>query len=48
MPGGVKLSDGKYVGPNILGRLLMELRDNGRLEYSLPKDALDFIDGIGY
>lgn len=45
---GVKLSDGKYVGPNILGRLLMELRDNGRLEYSLPKDALDFIDGIGY
>lgn len=43
---GVKLRDGKFVGPNILGRLLMELRDNGRLEYSLPKDALDFIDGV--
>ena len=34
----------KYVGPNLLGRLLMELRDNGKLEYNLPDDALDFIE----
>jgi ribA/ribD-fused uncharacterized protein len=25
---GVKLKDNEYVGPNLLGRLLMELRDN--------------------
>lgn len=37
---GVKLKDGKYVGPNLLGRLLMELRDNGRLDYSLPAGIL--------
>jgi len=37
---GVKLKDGKYVGPNLLGRLLMELRDNGKLDYSLPADIL--------
>jgi len=43
---GVKLRDGKYIGPNLLGRLLMELRDNGRLEYNLPNDALDFIEAI--
>lgn len=36
---GVKLVAGKYVGPNLLGRLLMELRDNeGKLEYCLPPD----------
>ena len=42
---GVKLSgDGtEYVGPNLLGRLLMELRDsNGSLAYSLPSDATCF------
>ena len=43
---GVKLREGEYVGPNLLGRLLMELRDSGRLEYSLPDDALEFIEGI--
>lgn len=43
---GVKPKDGKYVGPNLLGRLLMELRDNGKLEYSLPDDALDFISEL--
>ena len=43
---GVKLHDGQFVGPNLLGRLLMELRDNGRLDYSLPADALGFIEGI--
>lgn len=43
---GVKLSDdGKnYVGPNLLGRLLMELRDNGTLEYSLPEGSTCFQD----
>ena len=41
-----KLSeDGKtWVGPNIMGRLLMELRDNGKLEYTLPEDAVKFPD----
>jgi ribA/ribD-fused uncharacterized protein len=41
---GVKLHEGQFVGPNLLGRLLMELRDNGRLDYSLPDNALDFIE----
>ena len=43
---GVKLSaDGKsYEGPNLLGRLLMELRDNGKLDYSLPEDYTHFED----
>lgn len=41
-----KLSaDGKtWTGPNIMGRLLMELRDKGYLEYSLPEDAMRFSD----
>lgn len=43
---GAKLSeDGKeFVGPNLMGRLLMELRDNGKLDYSLPDDATSFRD----
>ena len=43
---GAKLSaDGKeYVGPNLMGRLLMELRDNGKLDYVLPPDATSFRD----
>lgn len=46
---GAKLSDdGKeYVGPNLMGRLLMELRDNGRLDYTLPPDATKFVDVDG-
>jgi ribA/ribD-fused uncharacterized protein len=40
---GVKFCEGQYVGPNLLGRLLMELRDKGRLEYFLPDNALEFI-----
>ncbi len=40
------LHDGIYEGPNLMGRLLMELRDNGKLEYKLPADALDFIETI--
>ena len=41
-----KLSpDGKtWSGPNLMGRLLMELRDNGKLEWKLPEDVLDFSD----
>ena len=39
---GVKLQNDIYVGPNLLGRLLMELRDNGKLEYTLPDNALSF------
>lgn len=41
---GVKPDGDNLVGPNLLGRLLMELRDSGRLEYELPEDALDFIE----
>ena len=40
---GVKPCGDNFAGPNLLGRLLMELRDNGKLEYHLPPDALDFI-----
>jgi ribA/ribD-fused uncharacterized protein len=37
--------DGKtWSGPNLMGRLLMELRDNGKLEYRLPADAMKFSD----
>lgn len=38
-----KLEGDMWVGSNLSGRLLMELRDKGRLEYNLPDDALDFI-----
>lgn len=40
---GVVRKDDKYVGSNLLGRLLMELRDKGILEYQLPDDIFDFI-----
>ena len=41
-----KLSpDGKtWSGPNLMGRLLMELRDNGKLEWKLPEDVRCFDD----
>ena len=38
---GVKTKGSNYVGPNIMGRLLMELRDNGKLDYNLPDDIFD-------
>jgi len=41
---GVNLVGDKYIGPSLLGRLLMELRDNGKLEYTLPADALKFLE----
>ena len=41
----VKLKGDSFVGPSLLGRLLMELRDNnGKLDYKLPDDAFDFIE----
>lgn len=40
---GVVQEGDKYVGSNLMGRLLMELRDNGKLEYKLPDDIFDFI-----
>lgn len=42
---GVKpVGDGiHFAGPNVLGRLLMELRDNGMLAYRLPEETLDFV-----
>ena len=43
---GVKLYGENFVGPNLLGRLLMELRDKGKLEYTLPEDAFTFIEVI--
>ena len=43
---GCKLVNGCYEGSNLLGRLLMELRDCGALEYTLPEDALDFIKAL--
>lgn len=36
----------QYVGSNLLGRLLMELRDKGKLEYHLPDDIFDFISNL--
>ena len=46
--GAILSDDGQtYVGPNLLGRLLMELRDNGgALEYNIPEDMTDFKDLI--
>ena len=42
---GVVLQDGAYVGSNVLGRLLMELRDaGGKLEYRLPEEMTSFTD----
>lgn len=43
---GVKIKGDMYVGPNIMGRLLMELRDKGQLEYRLPDEALKCINLI--
>lgn len=43
---GAVLRGDEYVGPSLLGRLLMELRDKGRLDYTLPADALDFVNHL--
>lgn len=44
----VILYGNEYVGPNLLGRLLMELRDNGQLDYHLPENALNFINILSH
>ena len=37
--------DGRtWSGPNLMGRLLMELRDKGSLEYHLPEETMRFSD----
>ena len=41
---GTVLKGDEMVGPNLLGQFLMELRDIGKLDYSLPADALDFVE----
>lgn len=41
---GVKQQGSVFIGPNLLGRLLMELRDKGKLDYQLPDDALYFFN----
>ena len=43
---GVKRIGDNLVGTNLLGRLLMELRDNGKLEYKLPTDAFAFLQWL--
>ena len=43
---GTVLEGDEMVGPNLLGQFLMELRDTGKLDYSLPADALDFIEHL--
>ena len=39
---GVKLIGNEYIGPNLMGRLLMELRKTSSLTYHLQDDALVF------
>ena len=39
-----KLEGGYWTGPNVFGRLLMELRDGGGLTYNLPEDAFAFLE----
>ena len=41
---GAVLVGDEMVGPNLLGQFLMELRDRGKLDYTMPADALDFIE----
>jgi len=41
---GVKTKGDEYVGPNIMGRLLMELRDSDEFKYELPSNALVFFN----
>ena len=43
---GTVLEGDEMVGPNLLGQFLMELRDTGKLDYTLPADALDFVEHL--
>jgi hypothetical protein len=40
---GIKMKEDMFEGQNLLGRLLMELRDKGCFCYSLPADALYYL-----
>ena len=44
---GVKTKGQNYVGPNLMGRLLMELRRDGKMEYKLPEDWNKMLEKIG-
>lgn len=44
--GAVRVGD-RYEGSNLLGRLLMELRDNGKLDYRLPENIFDSFIALG-
>ncbi len=39
--GSVRVDD-KFIGSNLLGRLLMELRNNKKLDFHLPDNTFDF------
>jgi ribA/ribD-fused uncharacterized protein len=43
---GVKTKGQNYVGPNLMGRLLMELRRDGKMEYKLPEDWNKMLEKI--
>ena len=45
---GAVLVGDEMIGPSLLGQFLMELRDTGKLDYTLPADALDFIEHLKY
>lgn len=40
---GVLRTGDKYTGSNLMGRLLMEMRGKGKLDYHLPEDIFGFI-----
>ena len=40
----LSLDGNTWSGPNLMGRLLMELRDKGKLVWKLPEDVLCFDD----
>lgn len=40
--GVIKIED-KYIGSNLMGRLLMELRETGNVSYHLPQDIFNYI-----
>ena len=43
--GVIKIED-KDVGSNLMGRLLMELRETGNISYHLPQNILDYIQQL--
>ena len=43
---GARREGDRFIGSNLLGRLLMELRDSGSLAFALPPDALAFTSAL--